>query len=162
MRHKGRAISELKEKFVEDFVDAYQKNPTGRNNDDPINHLAHFVQIAYDMGGVVSIDPELPAVNFPPGTKDWIRFVSAGAMYLNAINPSFTVPEWAHLFTAVLCRVHGGEFVRIRKRPKLAKLLDADFMPVDRLMAKYGISRRHAFNLKKEAVEIRRRRAREK
>jgi hypothetical protein len=35
-------------------------------------------------------------------------------------------------------------------------------MPVDRLMAKYGICRRHAHNLKKEAVEIRRKRAREK
>lgn len=150
------------QKDVAAFVDNYQKNPTGRNNDDPISHLAHFVQIAYEMGGAVAINPECPAVNFPPGTKAWIRFVLSAARYLNAINPSFTSLEWAQLFAAVLCRVRGGEFVRIRKRPKLAKLLDAEYMTVDDLMKRHGISRRHAFNLRKEAVEIRRKRARER
>ena len=158
----GEWIGGFDQKDVDAFVDGYQKNPAGRNNDDPNDILAHFVKMAYDMGGAVAINPKCTVENFPPGTKDWLQFVRNASRYLNAINPSFTKGDWAQLFNAVLRRLHGGTFVRIRKRPKLAKLLDANFMPVDRLMAKYGISRRHAFNLKKEAIELRRKSSRQK
>jgi hypothetical protein len=155
-------IGSLDDQYVKRFVDSYLTNKTWRENDDQTSHMAHFVQIAYDMPGVVAIDPTPPDKDLQPKARPWLQFVRAAAIYLHAINPSFSKGEWAQLFYAVLRAINGCTYVRIRKRPKLAKLHDAYFLTVPHLMEKYGISRRHAFNLRREAHEIRINAARKK
>lgn len=137
---------------VDWFVQRYLDLDDLRDNDDPISDLARMVAMAYELPGVKAIQPDLSPMDPPPEKIGHRVFINAGAEYLHAINPTYSQENWAWLFASVLVARYGRTFVRFRKRPQQAMLLDARFMMPKRLMEKYGISRSYAYQLRKQAL----------
>lgn len=77
-----------------------------------------------------------------------------GAAFAHAVGS----PGYAVHFAAVLFEVmrhkFGGETIWQRKRPKAAKLAAARRMTPKELMRAFGISRAHAYALRREALKI--------
>lgn len=86
--------------------------------------------------------------------------------YLQELNPSMPfldlLPVWERLADGILIARHAGTCVRIRKNPLFGKLFDARTMQPDDLMKKHGISRSHAFDLRKRALKMMQAEARRK
>ena len=148
-------IQGLTTQKVSEFVKDYLERKDLASNDDPYSDMARFVKLAYDMPGVRAIQPTLPAGTLALEKNKWRAFIKAAAEYLYTINPSHAKDDWAFLFASVLAARYGGNYVRIRKRPKLDKMFDADRMNLADWQEKYDMSRRHYFKLRKEALLMR-------
>jgi hypothetical protein len=145
---------ELSDSDLDNIVKEYLKRPDLKENDDPLSHAARLVAAAYEMPGVRAIQPEVAPWSPPPEKITYVEYVRAVAEYLHAINPTLSFEEWARLYAMILGRCFPGAYVRIRKRPKLAKMIDATLMSEERWRAKYKGSRANFYKLRQDAHEM--------
>jgi hypothetical protein len=150
----GPSGDDLSDSQIAEFVAEYCRSHALRDSDDPINDMARLLRAACEMPGAAASRNGFTFSGAGPGERPYqtlIRFVAA---YLFAANPTLTKRDWARVYGGILAARYGGSYVRIRKRPQLAKLLDARAgMSVERLMEAHGISRSRAFTLRKLALK---------
>ena len=135
------------------IVDMYCGLPKIGEADDPADDLRRLASVAAGIPGVAALEGELSAIPVQPGQEAGLdRLLDCGAGLLHAINPGICLDSWRELFSAIVTARYGGSYVRIRKRPMLGKMSDARHMTPKELMEKYGISRGHAYRLRKNAL----------
>lgn len=101
-----------------------------------------------DTGTLLARRKQKPSL---PGTKAE-RMIADCANILHAINPEITAGDWSSIFELILSKRYGGEPVRIKGNPKNILLGDAAEMTPKELMEKHRISRRYAYQIRKEAL----------
>lgn len=145
--------ADLDKSVIDEIVAEYIKCGYPES-DDPIDDARRLIELACALTGATPIRLDLPPMSGPPSLQ---KLITAVANYLNTLNPSLTSADWWGIYASILCKRYGENFVRIRKRPKLGKLIDAESMSLDEWQSKYGMSRGHYFRLRKEAVTRRQR-----
>lgn len=82
--------------------------------------------------------------------KKWC--VDNGATFARAAGSPPHADDISAVLFAVMRHLYGGETIWQNKRPRDAKLADARRMTPAELMATHGISRAHAYSLRREAL----------
>lgn len=152
---KWASMSDIDQSVIDQIVAEYI-NRGYPESDDPIDDARRLLELALALPGATSNRLDMLPMSGPPSLK---KLITAAAEYLHTVNPSLTLNDWWNIYAGILCKRYGGNFVRIRKRPKLGKLIDAVSMGLDEWQSKYGMSRAHYFRLRKEAVTRRQREA---
>lgn len=148
-------MSNLPESVIDKIVAAYLERGHPET-DDPADDAGRLVGLAHALSGSKSPVPDFPPLD---GTPSRDRLITPVAEWLHSVCPSLTIDDWWRIYAGILAKRYGGSFARIRTRPKLGKLVDADAMSLEDWQAKYGMSRAHYFRLRKEALLMRQRKA---
>lgn len=82
--------------------------------------------------------------------KRWCK--ENGESFARAAGSLPHADDFAAVLFAVVRHLYGGETIWQNKRPRDAKLADARRMTPAELMATYGMSRSHAYALRREAL----------
>jgi len=148
---------ELSDKEIRALVQCYLKRCDLMDHDDPYSDLAKLSEFAMSTTGakaLVDTTQSNLGAEFPRKKVSFEGYVRVSGQYLESLNPSYSSTDWGRLFAAILCERYGGNYVRLRKRPKAKLLLDARLMTTKQLMEKHPeISRSYAYQLRKEALQ---------
>jgi len=114
--------------------------------------INHAVQI--EIGRSVSLDRLLPLIHESKSNSlgRSQRFVMKCAEILHAITPDISNERWIFIFGSILARRYGGTKFYIKREPKKKLLAAAKVMNAEELMVAHGISRRYAYQLRKESL----------
>ncbi len=147
--------------FAAYVVKLYLDSPALNEQDDPISDAGRLAQVAEEMakaepGAPTRIQQKTSPIAQDGNGKITLELLlSAVSEHLHYINPSISVEVWRDIYEEILCRRYGGTWVRLRKRPKRDKLLDADALTLAEWQNKYDGSRAYYYRLKKEALRMR-------
>ncbi len=83
--------------------------------------------------------------------KRWCK--ENGERFALAAGSQSHANDFSAVLFAVVRRLYGGETIWQNKRPRDSKLADARRMTPAELMATHGISRSHAYTLRREALK---------
>lgn len=145
---------DLTDAEIREFVEEYCNNHALRESDDPVDDLARLLWVACEIPGAEASREGFEFGGAHLGERPYQTLIRFAGAYLFAANPALSERDWARFYGGILAFRYGGSYVRLRKRPLLAKLLDARAgMSVERLMDLHGISRSHAFTLRKLALK---------
>jgi len=142
---------------IQSIVDAYLKRSDLCDDDDPIDDFKRLSLVALEiLKDKTALEASLR--DFQKGHRSTARakldrMVDDLSRALHLCNPGISQSAWSQIYRTILTHRYGGETIRITKNPKEKLLSDAKTLTPKELISKHGISRRYAYQLRKEALQ---------
>lgn len=139
------------------IVDAYLKRSDLSEDDGPVEDFKRLslvaIEILKDKSAIEGSLRNLQNGHRSTASTKLDRMVDDFSRVLYACNPEISQSTWSLIYRTILSHRYEGESFRIKTKPKEQMISDAKTLTPKELIEKHGISRRYAYQLRREALQ---------